>query len=88
MEFKPTNEKLTPKQLNDLIAYSEKIVLDFPCLDGRTVSYDYEADANVVSLMWEHSYKTSEDHGDYVLDFNSEGKIIGIEFLRLPMPQI
>lgn len=81
MDFKATNEHLTHKQLNDLINHLEKTIPDFPKLDGRTVSYDYEADIHIISLTWEGGYHVSEDHGNYVLDFNSEGQVIGIELL-------
>jgi len=81
MDFKPTNESLTPKQLNDLIKHLEKTITDFPKLDGRTVSYDYEADIHIISLTWEDGYQVSEDHGDYILDLNSDEQIIGIELL-------
>lgn len=81
MNFKATNEHLSPKQLNDLIKHLEKTIPNFPKLDGRTYSYDYDSENSDLYLIWEGGYHVSEDHGNYVLDFNSEGRVIGIELL-------
>ena len=82
MDFNATNEQLTPTQLNTIISKLKSTIPNFPKLKGRTVSYDYESDINVISFTWERGYHTSEDHGDYVLDFNKEGKTIGVELLN------
>ncbi len=86
MDFKATNEQLTPKQLNDLIAHLEKAIPNFPKLDGKTVSYDYEADIHVISFDWGPVYD-SEDHGDYIIDLDSKGKIIGVELLNFKIDE-
>jgi uncharacterized protein YuzE len=81
MKFKETNEKLTPKQLNDLVAHLENTIPNFPRLNGRTISYDYEAEHKIISLTWEVGYHISKDHGDYIIDLNEKGEVIGIELL-------
>lgn len=82
MNFNATNEQLTPTQLNTIISKLKSTIPNFPNLEGRTVSYDYESDINVISFTWEGGYHTSEDHGAYVLDFNKNGDIIGVELLN------
>jgi len=80
MIFNPTNNQLSHESLNKLISKLETTVPNFPQLEGKTVSYDYEAD--IISLTWDDGYQVSEDHGWYVLDFNFDQEIIGIELLH------
>ncbi len=82
VKFLATNEKLSDEQLNKLIFRLENAIPDFPDLSKKAISYDYESGINVISLTWAKGYDVSEDHGDYVLDFNREGHIIGVELLN------
>lgn len=82
IDFQATNEQLTLNQLNTIISKLESTIPNFPKLEDHTVSYDYESDINVISFTWERGYHTSEDYGVYVLDFNKNGDIIGIELLN------
>lgn len=87
MNFEATNNSLTPSQLNNLVSFLEKEIPAFPKLEGRTISYDYEAAENIISLNWSKNYHISEDHGDYVLDFDADKNCIGIELLNFDISQ-
>lgn len=88
LEFKDTNEQLPHDQLAKLVSHLTKTIEKFPWLGGRTISYDYEADSKIISLTWEEGYHTSEDYGDYVLDFNLDRQVIGIELLDFKIEDI
>lgn len=82
MEHIKTNESLTSTQLNNLISKLEKTIPNFPNLNGRTISYDYEAGCTIISITWEGGYHISESHANYILDFNKDGDMIGVELLN------
>ena len=80
-DFKATNEQLTHERLNKILSNLQETIPELPNLDGKTISYDYEAEIKIISFTWDEGYRISEDHGWYVLDFDSEGKVIGVEIL-------
>ena len=86
--FQATNEQLTPTQLNKILSYLQKSIPELPNLDGKTISYDYEAEIKIISFTWDVGYHTSECHGWYVLDFDVEVRVIGIEILDFYIEKI
>ncbi len=82
MNFNATNEHLPHKQLGDLVVHLKKTIPNFPDISKKAISYDYESAINVISLTWDRGYDISEDHDSYILDLDSEGKIIGVELVN------
>jgi hypothetical protein len=85
------SEQLDPKIINNLILYLEKNVPNFPRLDGKTVEYSYVAEYRLIALWWsygskynvsEEFYDECDEFDDYVLDYDTEGKIKGIEIFE------
>ena len=81
--YKSTNEHLTPAQLNKILSHLQKTIPELPNLDGKPISYDYEAEIKIISFTWDEGYRISEDHGWYVLDFDADGRVIGVEILDI-----
>jgi uncharacterized protein YuzE len=52
-----------------------------PDITGRTVTYDHDSENRIISLMWDSGYFISEDHDLYILDYDPDGRMIGIEIL-------
>lgn len=51
------------------------------------ITYDSEVDVTYVKLTNNKVYKTIE-FGDYYIDYDSNGHIVGIEYLTVPTIEI
>lgn len=87
MKMKAT-DILTPEQFNKLIKYLKKQIPLLPDLTGRTVTYDYDSENMIISVMWDSGYFVSEDHVLYILDLDQEGKMIGVERLDFSIEEV
>ena len=76
-----STDTLTPEQLNKLIKYLEIQIPSMPDIRGRTVTYDHDSENRIISLMWDSGYSVSEDHGLYIVVYDPNGRMIGIEIL-------
>lgn len=82
MNFKATNEPVTPQILTEIFTELKNIIPDFPELSNKMILYSFDSDNEVISFMWGSKYKTSQDEGYYVLDLDENGEIIGVELLN------
>ena len=69
---------INSKQISEIISK-----YPIPNLRGRTIIYDYDDENYSLFVRWEDGFNVSEDHGDYILDLNINGDIIGIEILNI-----